>query len=65
MKEYDDYEVPINKPEHTMKLKFIGDTFYYGIDGLTDGKIYEAWEEDKDYYRVETLWKVIPPLYAL
>ena len=52
MKEYDDYEVPINKPEHTMKLKFIGDTFYYGIDGLTDGKIYEAWEEDKDYYRV-------------
>ena len=40
------------KPEHTMKLRFEGETFYYGIDGLTNGKIYEAWEEDDDYYRV-------------
>lgn len=60
MKEYDDYEyyydyvydedVPINKPEHTMKLKFIGESFY--LFGLTNGKVYEAWEEDDDYYRV-------------
>lgn len=54
MKEYDDYEydydAPINKPEHTMKLKFIGESFY--LFGLTNGKVYEAWEEDEDYYRV-------------
>ena len=30
---------------------------------IKSGKALE-WE-DKDYYRVETLWKVIPPLYAL
>lgn len=60
MKKYDDYDyyydyvydedVPINKPEHTMKLKFIGESFY--LFGLTNGKVYEAWEEDDDYYRV-------------
>ena len=43
---------PLNKPEKTMKLRFIGETFYYGFDGLTNGKIYEAWVEDDDYYRV-------------
>ena len=42
----------ISKPQRTMKLRFIGETFYYGIDGLTNGKIYEAWEENDDYYRV-------------
>ena len=48
-----DYDIPepINKPEHTMKLKYIGETFYYGIDGLTNDKIYEAWPEE-DMYRV-------------
>lgn len=33
-----------------MKLKYIGESF--GVDGLTDGKIYEASIEDEDYYRV-------------
>lgn len=33
-----------------MKLKYIGDSF--GVDSLTNGKIYEATEEDADYYRV-------------
>lgn len=33
-----------------MKLRFIGESFY--LFGLTDGKVYEAWEEDEDYYRV-------------
>lgn len=41
---------PINKPEKTMRLRYVGDSL--GIDELTDGKIYEAWEEDNDYYRV-------------
>lgn len=41
---------PINKPEKTMKLRFVGESFY--VEGLTNGKVYEAWEEDKDYYRV-------------
>lgn len=33
-----------------MKLKYIGPSF--GVDGLTNGKIYEATIEDQDYYRV-------------
>ncbi len=41
---------PINKPEKTMRLRFIGESFY--LFGLTNGRIYEAWEEDEDYYRV-------------
>lgn len=41
---------PINKPEKTMKLRYVGESF--GIEGLTNGKIYEAWEETKDCYRV-------------
>ncbi len=45
-----DIPEPINKPEHTMKLRFVGESFY--LFGLTNGKIYEAWEEDDDYYRV-------------
>ena len=43
---------PINKPEKTMKLRYIGETFGHGVMGLTNGKIYEAWVEDNDYYRV-------------
>lgn len=41
---------PLNKPEETMKLRYVGENF--GVDGLTNGKIYEAWVEDDDYYRV-------------
>lgn len=33
-----------------MKLRYVGESF--GVDSLTDGKIYEAWVEDEDYYRV-------------
>ncbi len=33
-----------------MKLKYVGDSF--GVDSLTDGKIYEATVEDEDNYRV-------------
>lgn len=33
-----------------MKLKYIGESF--GVDSLTDGKIYEATVEDNDFYRV-------------
>ena len=33
-----------------MKLKYVGDSF--GVDSLTNGKIYEATVEDDDYYRV-------------
>jgi hypothetical protein len=33
-----------------MKLKYIGESF--GVDELTNGKIYEASIEDDDYYRV-------------
>ena len=33
-----------------MKLLYIGESF--GVDSLTNGKIYEAEIEDKDYYRV-------------
>lgn len=33
-----------------MKLRYVGESF--GVDELTDGKIYEAWVEDDDYYRV-------------
>ena len=48
-KRYYEPPEPVNKPEHTMKLRFIGDTFYYGFDGLTNGKVYEAWVEDDVY----------------
>lgn len=33
-----------------MKLKYVGESF--GIDSLTNGKIYEATVEDEDFYRV-------------
>ena len=33
-----------------MKLKYIGESF--GVDSLTNGKIYDATVEDNDYYRV-------------
>lgn len=33
-----------------MKLRYIGESF--GVDGLTDGKLYDATEENADYYRV-------------
>lgn len=33
-----------------MKLKYIGESF--GIDSLTNGKIYEATEENEGMYRV-------------
>lgn len=33
-----------------MKLKYVGKSF--GVDSLTNGKIYEATIEDEDYYRV-------------
>ena len=33
-----------------MKLKYIGESF--GVDELTNGKVYEATIEDEDYYRV-------------
>ncbi|MBQ4576706.1 MAG: hypothetical protein IJB07_03155 [Firmicutes bacterium] len=32
-----------------MKLRYVGESF--GVDGLTNGKIYEAWEEN-GLYRV-------------
>lgn len=33
-----------------MELKYIGESF--GVDGLTNGKIYDAWDFDSDYYSV-------------
>lgn len=33
-----------------MKLRYIGKSF--GVDGLTNGKEYQAKEENADYYRV-------------
>lgn len=33
-----------------MKLRYVGESF--GVDGLTNGKIYEVTIEDNDYYRV-------------
>lgn len=33
-----------------MKLRYIGESF--GVDSLTNGKIYDATIEDDDYYRV-------------
>ena len=33
-----------------MKIRYIGQSF--GVDGLTNGKIYEASIEDDDYFRV-------------
>ena len=50
-KEYYVPPEPYNKPEKTMKLRYVGESFYNGF-GLTNGKIYEVWEEDADYYRV-------------
>ena len=42
---------PINKPEKTLRLKYIGESF--GVDSLTNGKIYEAWvDSDSGMYRV-------------
>lgn len=42
---------PINKPEKTMRLRYVGESF--GVDGLTNGKIYEAWvDPDSGLYRV-------------
>lgn len=32
------------------KLRYVGNSF--GVDSLTNGKIYEATVEDSDYYRV-------------
>ena len=49
-KEYYTPPPPLNKPEKTMKLRYVGESF--GVDELTNGKIYEAWVEDEDYYRV-------------
>lgn len=34
-----------------MRLRYVGESFYDG-DGLTNGKIYEASEENADYYRI-------------
>ncbi|GEM_PF-297040 len=33
-----------------MKLKYIGESF--GVDSLTNGKIYEASEDSREFYRV-------------
>ncbi len=33
-----------------MKLRYVGESF--GVDELTDGKIYEATDFDEDYYSV-------------
>lgn len=33
-----------------MKIKYIGESF--GVDSLTNGKIYDATIENDDYYRV-------------
>lgn len=47
------YEPPKtqNKPEKTMKLRYVGESFY--VDGLTNGKVYEAWiDPDSGMYRV-------------
>lgn len=33
-----------------MKLRYVGESF--GVDGLTNGKIYEITIEDNDYYCV-------------
>ena len=40
---------PLNKPEKTMKLRYVGESF--GVDELTNGKVYEAWP-DGDMLRV-------------
>ena len=43
---------PINKPKKTMKLRYVGETFWPG-DGLTNGQVYEAWvDPDSGMYRV-------------
>ena len=34
---------PLNKPEKTMKLRYVGESF--GVDELTNGKVYEAWPD--------------------
>lgn len=33
-----------------MKIKYVGEGF--GVDSLTNGKVYDATIEDDDYYRV-------------
>ena len=50
MMEYYTPPPPRDKPGKTMRIRYIGESF--GVDGLTNGKIYEAWVEDEDYYRV-------------
>ena len=35
-----------------MKLRYIGETFGYGIDGLTDGKIYTCLGIEGPFFRV-------------
>lgn len=45
-----DIPEPYNKPEKTMKLRYVGESFY--LFGLTNGKVYEAWSEGDDLYRV-------------
>lgn len=52
MGKYYESPEPTNKPKKTVRLRYVGETFYYGIDGLTNGKVYEAWPEDDDLYRV-------------
>lgn len=50
-KKYYEPPEPINKPEKTMRLRYVGESF--GVDSLTDGKIYEAWlDPDSGMYRV-------------
>lgn len=43
---------PENKPARTIRLRYVGESF--GVDSLTNGKIYEAWtdEGNNDDYRV-------------
>ena len=43
-------ENKIYEREKQMKLKYIGESF--GVDSLTNGKIYEATEENEKMYRV-------------
>lgn len=33
-----------------MKLRYVGESFY--VEGLTDGRVYTAFDEDSDYYRI-------------
>lgn len=66
MKEYYAPPSPLNKPEKIIRLRYVGESF--GVDSLTNRKIYEVWVEDPDYYRViddsgeDYLYS--PPIYA-